>query len=940
MRIPRPSLPPFARWPVGWRWLILGLAWAALTIAFFQPAIRVLDGDLDPSIFTSYAYFTAHGFQFGPEVVAMAGPYGFIMYGHFYGGDLFWLRLIGELAMEGVLAVLVLWFFFRQRPGSWLRWAWFPAHLLLTTLISDLPVAWIMLLAGLFLLEPERPARLWTVLVAAVLGWLALFKGTHLVLSLATIAVVAAAWGALRQWRHAALIIGTYFAALLGFWLLARQNPLHLPAYLAGTWHLATSYNDAMSLDEPAELFTRGAGVAGGLLIALGVTAWFRRREILTLGGLALLAGYGFVMWKHGFVRADGHVVIFFGFASVAVVAWCLHFVLRDTRIALLPRLGALTVAAGLLLTVFYGPAHPLRPSLLFLLKSAWPSFAYRISYLGHLPAERRKIEHGLQNARELNQLPETGDTIGRAPIDYFGNQQGIIPLNRFNYRPRPMGGGAFNVYDAYLMALNRDYLRDPARRPDFYLIRPGSIDERLVTQDDGLALPELLHDYRPELIEQNLLLMRAIPGARAPDAKPIAWQTFQFGEPITVPVVKENEMLLARFVVRNNWQGAVRRALYKSPPVFITLQDRSGARLGVRRLVPPMAASPFIFSPLIEDNEDLLGLYDTQPGRQPGSFTVTSPAARFFADRITVEFSALPRPPALAPYTLGGLRARLKFPYANAVPETITLPFKLHNVIRYLHAPSEIVWKLTGVERELIFHYGLDPRAYEEGTTNGVEFIVEVRGPSGGVTRAFSRLLRPLTVATDRGKQVARVQLPVYAPGSRLVLRTDPGEYGDNAWDWAYATRIDLRQGTFPAEQFPGFNRVPDLAEDEHAAAIEFEGGKAFLLHVPGKLGYSLTGKERSLTLDFGFLPGAYSAGGQTPGADYVVELGHAGQTREIFRRALRPVTEPADRGPQTARIPLPALSAGDQLILRTLPAPGASNSWGWTYVSRLILE
>jgi hypothetical protein len=922
---------------------LLAAAWLGLTIAFCEPAYRVLDGDLDPSIFTAYAYYTAHGFQFGSDVVAMAGPYGFIMYGNFYGGDIYWVRFAAELAFAGIFAALQLWFFLQLPARSWTRWLWFPAQILFTSYIADLTVAWAMLLAGLFLLEnrPAGAARGWSIAMAVLLGFFALWKGTHLLLSFATIGVITGAWLWQRDPRRAALIFASWLGGLLGFWLLAGQNPVNLPAYVAGTWHLAAAYNSAMSLEEPTGIFLRGAVLTAGFIGALALTAWWRRRDSLAVGGLALFAGYTFVMWKHGFVRADSHVVIFFSFATVAVVAWHLHFVTRQAAASRWVRSAACVFATGLLLTALAGPYHPLRPPLRYLATNAWPSFRFRALHLLKPVPHRQELEQKLAAQRELNQLPAILDAVGQARIDYFGYQQGILMLNRFNYRPRPMSGGTFNVYDPYLMRLNRDYLRDPARRPEFYLVKPGSIDNRFVTQDDGLALLELLQGWRPELIGQNLLLMRAVPGVTAPEPRLLGKQVFHFGESIPVPAVKDDEMLLARFVLGDSWSGGVRAALYKQPQVTIGLRDRDGAPLGERRLVPGMAVSPFIFSPLVEETSDLLDLFGRAPGQTIGSFVLTTPGERFFTRRITVEFSVVPRPPALNPFLLQGLKVRLTFPLANIVPESMTPAFKTHNVVRYIHAPSEIVWPLSGEERELAFHYGLDPRAYEEGTTNGVDFIVEVRGPSGGVTKAWSRLLRPKTVEADRGTQQARVQLPVYAPGSRVILRTDPGEYGDNAWDWSYVTNIDFRQGRFYPEQFPGFSPLPVRAAGEHVAVLEVDGGKATLLHVPTELQFDLAGHERQTAFAFGFLPGAYSADGHTAGADYVLELHRAGQPgREIYRRALRPVTVEADRGAQTARVNLPALAAGDRLILRTAPAPGGNSSWGWTYVSHLTIQ
>ena len=57
-------------------------------------------------------------------------------------------------------------------------------------------------------------------------------------------------------------------------------------------------------------------------------------------------------------------------------------------------------------------------------------------------------------------------------------------------------------------------------------------------------------------------------------------------------------------------------------------------------------------------------------------------------------------------------------------------------------------------------------------------------------------------------------------------------------------------------------------------------------------------------------------------------------------FRRTLDPVARPADRGPQSAVVELPAGAAGDRIRLRTEPVRGAGNSWGWTYFSRCGIE
>lgn len=924
----------------------LVLGWLALLVYFHTPVREVLAPTLDGSNYGSYAYFTAHHFQYGTEIVPMAGPYGFIMYGWTYSGDLFWTRTVAELLLNAALATLTLWFFFQWR-GAWIRWLWLAAHVAFTPYVEDLPIEWILLLGGLYLLQlrPQAPARdrAWAAAISVLLALVSLVKGTQLLLSGATVAVVLGAHAGQRRWRDAGLVAAAYLGGLLAWWLAAGQNPLHLPAYVHGILELGGGYTEAMGIPTPAAIFDRALLVTAALAVTLAWMLWRHRRAAGTAAACLLLAGHTFAQWKHSIVRADGHAYIYFHYATVAALAAYLVAWQADRRAPAgrWTALGGRALLAATLLLAAWGPSDPQLPGWRAAPSAALKRLGANSRYLLFLPAIHRGFEAGLAGARREHALPQVDAEVGPQAIDAFGVEHGLLLLNGLNYRPRPMGGGSFNAYTPYLMGLNRDFLRDDARRPGFYLFRLHPIDGRLAAQEDGAALLEILQRYRPRLIEHEHLLMELAPGgppAAAPRA--IGRWTGRFGEAVPVPAVGADEVLLARFIVRESLLGRLRAFLYKPAPVFIELPDASGP--GRHRLVPAMARVPFILAPQLEEHADVVDLYERGAGRFPREFRVTTDAPAGFAAKVTVEFLAAPRPAPLTPAALAELRGRLQFPFANAVPVAITPAFRPSPSVRFLHPPAEAAWTLAGDERSFVFHYGIDPEAYERGTTNGVDFIVEIRGPSGG-THAVARFsLKPRENPADRGDHTARVALPIFTAGSKLVLRTDPGAFGDNSWDWAWVNRIELRRdGGYAADLFPGFSRIPDSADDENAAALDLEGGRVLLLHVPGRVGFVLNGPERRLTLGFGFLPGAYTGDGHTQGADYIVEVTHGGApAREIYRRRLQPVTDDADRGAQSAAIDLPGIAAGDVLTVRTAPIPGGNSSWGWTYLSRVVLE
>ncbi len=68
------------------------------------------------------------------------------------------------------------------------------------------------------------------------------------------------------------------------------------------------------------------------------------------------------------------------------------------------------------------------------------------VDQLLHPVATKARLDKKLAETRDIQVMALTKQTAGNRPIDLFGVQHGIIPLNNLNYRPRPMGGGAFNA--------------------------------------------------------------------------------------------------------------------------------------------------------------------------------------------------------------------------------------------------------------------------------------------------------------------------------------------------------------------------------------------------------------------------------------------------------------------------------------------------------------
>ena len=110
-----------------------------------------------------------------------------------------------------------------------------------------------------------------------------------------------------------------------------------------------------------------------------------------------------------------------------------------------------------------------------------------------------------------------------------------------------------------------------------------------------------------------------------------------------------------------------------------------------------------------------------------------------------------------------------------------------------FTHAPSEMVFPVTGGLRELRAAFGLAEGAYlGEGHSDGAVF--RVLWQSGGPPRElYSRRLDPVAQPADRGRQTLAVPLTGLRDGL-LILRTETGPAGNGAWDWTCWADVELR--------------------------------------------------------------------------------------------------------------------------------------------------
>lgn len=928
------------------RWLFAVVATCTLALLLFSPANQILEPELDSSNYGTYAWFTAHGLQYGTEIIPMVGPLGFVPYGHFYAGHLFGERLFLEALTKLALGALLVWFFRRSGSG-WVRWAWLASVVFMAPALPDVPYDLASLFAGLCLLDPEmRSRRRVDVALAGLLALLTLFKGTQTQLALLVLGLVLGRSLLTRDLRRFGWLLGAYVLSLTGLLLAAGQNPLNFPAYVRGMLELSSGYNNAMGINEPFAEFLVGAGALVALLLMAGIALVFSRREMRQAPAIVLLGAFTFVQWKHGYVRADDHVFFFFDYACIAAPTfWLWSFHRKSGRLPLWSlRLGAV-LACVAAMCGHWADGEPSITRHRWLLRYVPYNLAVTCRQLAGPVKAKADLSARLDHNRYWHELPLTKTRVGNATIDFYGFNQGYLLLNRLNYHPRPMGGGAFNVYSPWLLDQNFDAIADPARRPEYFLVQLATIDDRVITQDDSTSLRALLALYQPVDFENGMVLFARNGRNDVPTPRLVSRQRLVPGETITPPELGPDELLAMEADLPLNLLGRARALLYRPPMAFMDLAGKDIAQPEQRRVIPGMFARPVLLDPVIENTFDLVSLYTSEPGKQLKGIKIsTEIPALFDTSAMEVRFYAIPRPATVT--TANPILKRFAFTASAWVPSEKDAPGShLRRVggmdVRVLDAPASIRYPLEGNEHTVRLIYGIDPDAYIKGKTDGVEFLVDLERPEQAPQALFSNLLKPATRPEDRPFQAAEIVLPPHPPGSTLVFRTDIGPDNDGAWDWGFFAGVDCKSGDFIPEQFPGFGRLPATVIADHCGTFPRDGHPIFLLHPPGRMTFRLQGDESALIFQAGLLPGAYTSGGSSDGIDIFVTLREpGGEPRTIHIRNLNPRDRPRDRGDQMVRIPLPAAPRGSDLTLAVSPGPANNTSWDWSYLANLHFE
>jgi hypothetical protein len=584
--------------------LLLLLAWLLLAALPFGPP-KLATGH-DPSWHTAVNMARAKGFKFGVDLFQAVGPLGYLAHADpEYAGK------------RAVLAFLILTYFLLA--FGVLRYVWLAGLgpgvvaavvlVTLTLLPQHFPDAWHAAYMAVLLAAAAGSGRTLVDLTLSglVAGFTLLLKLNE-GLTACALFVVVLAYSVFRlrrrKWAHLAIALSPLAVVVAGM-ALTQGSWLSVFPYLRDAFDTVAGYTPSSSVAGP---LWQSSLAVGYLALLFSVPALLGERSAIVSPGLPAAVMAAFAAFKHGMVRQDGHadvVMVKIAIAALLLVVACGRP--ESKRV-----LGALALfGAGFTACLVFENAPWLSEKAL-----------RRLQPIGMYEAARRitsfdrhwaEIQAGTRLSMAPLRLPdEFHQIVGGATIDAFPENVDVIRANGWNYRPRP-GIQSSSSFTPRLDEWNATYLaRGPASR--YVLFVYHAIDLRHPFLQDPLTVRALLDNYEEVLESDTALLLERRSSRRFREPELIEAVAAQWDVPVAVPAVDPAELVMARVEVTPSPWGRIRTLLFRTSPVWVQVEHRSG-QTHDDRVVSANLVNGAIFSPLPRNVSEVAALLQGQPG-------------------------------------------------------------------------------------------------------------------------------------------------------------------------------------------------------------------------------------------------------------------------------------------------------------------------------------
>lgn len=603
-----------------------------LTLGTLPISINLISPGLDMSGMYLLNIMGEMGLKFGTDLIFPYGPLGFLQVTHNIGNN---AQI--ALAFYGILTVAeiwLLWCTFRRQRGR--RGALLIGLTVVVFLCGvshwqpDYYICFLVFLAISLAWTEQHPHR-YLIFASALTVLAALIKFNTGIQCMITLVLFVA--GKLLLEKRKALRFVQYLPAVAATYVVAflYHNPSlsALGHYMFTNLEISSGYNTALSVVPDAQHLL-AAVLCGGCFCVFLVLIFFA--DFISGIYLFVFSGALFQCFKHGFVRADAHIYIFFvGFLMIVTIISL--FLDYDRLLPALQRIRARAICcASMAAIMLLIPLYVLNPSV----QGITNLFPAKINGLCFgIPARlETKIE-----ASNVDILPdEILKIIGQDTVAVMPWESSIDAYNDINMVVMPV----IQSLLAHTPALDAEnaafFIGDAA--PEYIIFATHTIDGRVPLLEIPATWQALYENYNAVLQEGMYLLLKKADTPYIPELGEANIQTVSSGAQIALPEMENGALLYVKAEL-TLW-GKLNKFFYQVPPVTITLTWSDGTQSS-GRVLPEVLENGIMLDMLPDSLSSMcLTMNSKDDGKKVVSFQLGGEGWRYYQDTMTVSFQTV----------------------------------------------------------------------------------------------------------------------------------------------------------------------------------------------------------------------------------------------------------------------------------------------------------
>lgn len=571
---------------------------------------------LDPSWAFGLNQAISQGLLFGQDMIFTYGPFVFL-YTKLYHPAVAYSMIVAALYFSITYGGL-LFFLLKNKPWYFLVFIWLA--LMTTLMVKDAIFYTYPLLVAIYCFNSVNmkkqlnhdyklsPAVL--TLLFFPFGLLPLIKGSFLFACLAISGFSFLLFLTEKKWIQAITVISSFLFSLLFFWIISGQPIINLYHYFISSSAIISGYGEAMGINgnlSEIAFYLLAAFILLSLLLIENNAYSSKLKLFISLS----FSVYLFLAFKGGFVRHDGHAMI--AASAILIAGVCVFFVANLKKAAIV---------------VFFASLACIGINLHYM---GMQFFAYNIRsfYLSNWNGVKKSFADNQWREQEFNKsLVQIQDKVKfpkfKGTTDIYSYSQSYLIASRNYWNPRPVLQ-SYSSYTPSLAQIDKKHLLSK-KSPDNLIFKLETIDSRMPSLENGPSWPVFLSYYQPSTLENDYLyLYKKSSTEGTPNTKNIQEAYYSLGENVFVPNL--STPVFVEIHMEQSIFGKLMNIIYKPSQLQISLHLKNGTTKSYR-IIPEMAKSEFLISPLVEHTTEFSLLYggvDFLRNKKVESFSITS---------------------------------------------------------------------------------------------------------------------------------------------------------------------------------------------------------------------------------------------------------------------------------------------------------------------------